>query len=106
MGVPSLHGHALPRGPLQLLWPAPGVSMCLRVRHATVITRPYDADRGVITIPAGLEPHLTLRAVSVVLAELRIPQDTPTPTCWCGEPLALTGLIPAQRMGEVISSGA
>lgn len=81
--------------------------MCLRVQSAATITRVYDADAGVITIPAGLDPELTLRALEAVVAELHLPTDRGAPLCWCGEPLTVTGLIPAQRtMSEVVSHGA
>lgn len=74
--------------------------MCLRVQSATTITRVYDADAGIITIPAGLSPDLTLRALTAVVAELHLPTDRGAPLCWCGEPLPLSGLIPQQRHGE------
>lgn len=80
--------------------------MCLRVQFSTAISHPYDAEHGVIKVPAGLDRTLTLRAVIGVLAELRIPQDGGAPLCWCGEPVILTGGIPAQRTGEVISSAS
>jgi hypothetical protein len=80
--------------------------MCMRVQSATVVTRVYDADKGVITIPAGLCPDLTLRAVMGVVAELRLPCEGGTPLCWCGQPLTLSGLIPAQRTSEVTTHGA
>jgi hypothetical protein len=80
--------------------------MCLRVRFSCHISRVYDADHGVITVPAGLAVALTLRAVKGVLAELHIPQEGLTPLCWCGEPVDLSGRVPAQRSGEVINSGA
>lgn len=79
--------------------------MCLRVRFCTTISHPYDAEHGVITVPAGLAHSLTVRAVKGVLAELHVPQGGGAPLCWCGEPVDLRGRIPAQR-GEVISSGA
>lgn len=78
--------------------------MCMRVRSADVVTRVYDANAGVITVPAGLSPTLTLRALEAVVAELHLPTEDGTPLCWCGEPLTLGGLIPAQRSGEVISN--
>lgn len=74
--------------------------MCMRVQAATEVTRVYDPNTGTITIPAGLCPALTLRAVHAVMAELRLPCEDDTPLCWCGAPLVLTGLIPAQRRGE------
>lgn len=74
--------------------------MCMRVQAAASVTRVYDADTGVITIPAGLCADLTLRAVRAVMAELRLPCEDDTPLCWCGAPVALTGLIPNQRRGE------
>lgn len=80
--------------------------MCLRVRFASTISHPYNAERGVITLPAGLTRALTLRAARAAVAELRIPQDGDTPLCWCGQPLDLSGRIPAQRTGEAVSSGA
>lgn len=98
----------LPRGQhVQLIPPAPGgSSMCLSVRYADTISHPYDADHGVITVPSGLSPRLTLRAVKAVLAELHIPQSALTPICWCGQPVDLSGRVPAQRTGEVIRRGA
>lgn len=80
--------------------------MCLRVRFSVTISRVYDAEHGVITVPAGLTPPLTLRAVKGVLAEMRVPQDSGPPRCWCGEPLNLSGCIPAQRTGEVTISAS
>jgi hypothetical protein len=80
--------------------------MCMRVQSAITVTRVYDADTGVITIPAGLCPALTQRAIEAVVAELHLPTHGDTPLCWCGQPLTLSGLIPAQRTGEVITHGA
>lgn len=80
--------------------------MCMRVQSATRVTRVYDADTGTITIPAGLSPLLTLRAVTTVVAELHLPTAGDTPLCWCGEPLTLSGLIPPQRNGEETDDGA
>lgn len=80
--------------------------MCMRVQSAATVTRVYNADTGTITIPAGLCPALTLRAVMAVVAELHLPVDGDTPLCWCGAPLALTGLIPNQRRGEETGDAA
>lgn len=80
--------------------------MCMRVQSATEVTRVYDADTGTITIPAGLSPALTQRAVAAVVAELHLPTVGGTPLCWCGQPLTLNGLIPAQRISEVATHGA
>lgn len=80
--------------------------MCLRVVFVTTVSHPYDAERGVITLPAGLTRALTLRAAWAVVAELHILQDGDTPLCWCGQPLDLSGKIPAPRTGEAVSSGA
>lgn len=74
--------------------------MCMRVQSATRVTRVYDADTGVITVPAGLRANLTLRAVMAVMAELHLLADDGTPLCWCGAPLDVSGLIPNQRRGE------
>lgn len=80
--------------------------MCMRVQSATRVTHVYDADTGTITLPAGLNPDLTLRALSIVVAELHLPVDHGTPLCWCGQPLITSGLIPEQRTREVIRRGA
>jgi hypothetical protein len=80
--------------------------MCMRVQSATRVTRVYDADTGTITIPAGLCPSLTLRAVLAVVAELHLPTEHGAPLCWCGEPLTLSGMIPPQRHSEEDTDGA
>jgi hypothetical protein len=74
--------------------------MCMRVQSAATVTRVYDAKTRTITVPAGLGPALTLRAVRAVVAELHLPVEGGAPLCWCGAPLTLTGLIPEQRRGE------
>jgi hypothetical protein len=74
--------------------------MCMRVQSATRVTHVYDEDAGTITLPAGLCPELTLRALHVVVAQLHLPVENGTPLCWCGEPLTVSGLIPRQRHGE------
>jgi len=72
----------------------------MRVQSAATITRVYDAGAGVITLPAGLAPDLTLRALLAVVAELHLPVLDGQPLCWCGQPLTLGCLIPRQRTGE------
>lgn len=80
--------------------------MCLRVRFARNIISFYDADHGIITVPAGLSPYLTLRAIRGALAGLCIRQDDYVPRCWCGEPVSFRPHVPAQRTEEVMSRGA
>lgn len=81
--------------------------MCVRVRFASLVTTPYDAARRIITVPVGLNPRLTLRAVRAVLAELGAPQQPDGAVCWCGAPVHLwDGTIPAQRVDEVSPIGA
>lgn len=81
--------------------------MCLRVTYATcTIERIYDAEHGVITVPADLPLAATRIAVRAALAGLCISQDLGAPTCWCGAVVDLSGRVPAQRTGEAIRSGA
>jgi hypothetical protein len=79
--------------------------MCVRIQPAASPSPAYDHKRCIIRVPAGLPPALTLRCVRAVLAELHAPQPDEGARCWCGEPVTLDH-VPAQRTGEVISSGA
>lgn len=81
--------------------------MCVRVRFASSIALPYDAERRVVTVPVGLAPDRTLLAVRAVLDELGAEQPAGGARCWCGDAVHLwDGQVPAQRQGEVIKSGA
>jgi hypothetical protein len=48
---------------------------------------PWDADRGVVTIPDAYaaDPELALRAVRIVLEGIGVPQPESGARCWCGE---------------------
>ena len=72
----------------------------MRVHAAAEVTRVYDPDTGVITVPAGLCPALTLRALRAVMAELCLPCEEGAPLCWCGAPLDLAGLTVARCRGK------
>ena len=79
--------------------------MCIRVRYAPrrELDEPYDATRGLITIPSELHDRYALCAVRAVLAELHIAQGRHGARCWCGEPIALLPRVPQQRRhAEVI----
>lgn len=79
--------------------------MCVRVQSSASSVPAYDHENRIVHVPPGLPDHLTLRCVREVMAELHAPQPTFGAACWCGEPILLAH-IPAQRTGEVISSGA
>lgn len=75
--------------------------MCIRIRHASLIATPYDDERQIITIPAGLSGPQQLIAVRAVLTELAIPQPrTGGALCWCGAVISLLPRIPQQRTTE------
>ncbi|SDL33969.1 hypothetical protein SAMN05421806_12855 [Streptomyces indicus] len=82
--------------------------MCIRVRYAPrrELTEPYDAARGLITIPGELRDRYALSAVRAVLAELHIPQEEHGALCWCGEPIRLPRVPQQRQNAEVINSDA
>ncbi|ALF00171.1 hypothetical protein AVV12_gp40 [Streptomyces phage SF3] len=83
--------------------------MCICVRYAPrrELDEPYDAARGLITIPSELrDDRYALRAVRAVLAELCIPQEEHGALCWCGEPIRLPRVPQQRQNAEVINSDA
>jgi len=73
--------------------------MCIRVRYAprVELDEPYDANRGLITIPSELNDRYALCALRAVLAELHIEQGRDGARCWCGESIPLLPRVPQQR---------
>lgn len=75
--------------------------MCIRVHPISTICPAYDADRRIISIPAGLDEALAVTAVRAVLAELGVEQPVVGAVCWCGEPIPRV-----QQQVEVITVGS
>lgn len=82
--------------------------MCGHIRFtARVDPSVYDADTGLITLPATLPPARRVTAVRAVLLELRVIQPELGAVCWCGESVDLLPRVPEQRRSEqVIKYGA
>lgn len=80
--------------------------MCVRIRHASAVTLPYDADLGIITVPTGLSPDRNLIAIRTVLDELGVKQGSHGAVCWCGAAVQLGTLIPGQQSTEAINVGS
>jgi len=67
----------------------------------------YDADSGLITLPASICVSRRVTAVRAVLCELRAPQPELGAVCWCGEPVNVLPRVPEQRRSEqVVKRGA
>lgn len=73
--------------------------MCIIVYRSPNPREPWNADLGVITIPAGLSVGRQVLAVRAVLLELGIPQPANEAVCWCGAPVE-SYRVPAQRRNE------
>ncbi|GGU50374.1 hypothetical protein GCM10010274_43860 [Streptomyces lavendofoliae] len=58
--------------------------MCVRIRTAARVIRPWDSDTNEITIPASLTPEDSALAIRAVLSELGIRQPHEGAICWCG----------------------
>jgi len=75
--------------------------MCIRVRYEAFdplgAFHPYDADAGVVTLPAALATSASLVALRAVLQELAVEQPESGAICWCGEPIVLLPRVPNQR---------
>lgn len=82
--------------------------MCVRIRAATRVTQPWNAETETITVPAGLCPQLMITAIRTVLSKLAVEQSTAGAVCWCGRPVDLDQVvrIPIQRNDEVTTIGA
>ena len=68
----------------------PGLSLgepvCVKVDLSSIrVTVPWDADGGLITVPAGLGVARTERIVRAVLLELAVQQPPSGAVCWCGQ---------------------
>lgn len=71
--------------------------MCVSIHRSSRVSEPWDANRSIITIPAGLSPEREIRAIRTVLAALDVEQPQNGARCWCGASLDLSGAIPSQR---------
>lgn len=67
--------------------------MCVKVDRSTRVTAPWDHEREIITIPAGLDTEHTVLAVRAVLLELVVQQPAAGAVCWCGEPVDIEGEV-------------
>lgn len=82
--------------------------MCVSIHRSSRVSQPWDPNRSIITIPAGLSPERELRAIRTVLAALDVAQPAHGARCWCGATPVLSGRIPNQRYPheERIARGA
>jgi hypothetical protein len=81
--------------------------MCIRVQYSSTATfAPWDAERVIITVPAGCPWLVTVGAVRAVLTQLRISQPPFGARCFCGEPVRLLPRVPEQRRSEQVITHA
>jgi hypothetical protein len=82
--------------------------MCIRVQYQPLqqLREPWDADRNLITLPAGLDAEFTMRALRMLLRKMDVEQPERGARCWCGEQIGLLPRIPQQRSNEVSHLGA
>lgn len=72
--------------------------MCVRVHQVSSCTfTPYDAERNVVNVPAGLDGPYLLQAIRKVLSELVAEQPAKGAVCWCGEPVQFLAHVTRQR---------
>jgi len=82
--------------------------MCVHIRFVTRTGQSiYDAETGLITLPASIAVPRRVTAVRAVLTELAVAQPELGAVCWCGAPVDPTPRVPQQRRSEqVVKHGA
>lgn len=71
--------------------------MCVEVRRTTTSVPRWNRRDVAIDIPFSLTSGEVLLLVRQILTELGTPQTTMGATCFCGEPVAVQGLLPYAR---------
>lgn len=71
--------------------------MCVHVQVSSQVTTPWDSASATITVPAGLSPERTCKALQAVLSKLHVEQPPNGAVCWCGA-LIQTPSIPVQPL--------
>jgi hypothetical protein len=82
--------------------------VCVTVQLSARVTVPFDPDRKIITVPAGLDAKHATYAVRAVLEELGAPQSPVGAVCLCGAVIDMAAVVrrgPVQ-MREVVARGA
>lgn len=82
--------------------------MCVRIEFTPDESfTPWDANTGVITIPADLTLRGTAIVVRAILTKLAVRQPEFGAVCWCGADIDLLRRVPEQRRSsQVMSRGA
>jgi hypothetical protein len=82
--------------------------VCVTIDLSARVVTPWDHQREVITVPAGLSVGRATRAVRAVLIELDTPQPESGAVCFCGAVIDVAAVVrrgPVQ-MREVVAHGA